>query len=196
MRYLISAVLCGLLIACSQTSDKKGDSVSIVETNTPANKKASDDQNQGFEKKSKGDSLIIVDSELTYNPFGFSRNPLGHLLSIKDIQIEKVPIENRHIKNQVDTSFKITVGPDFFKVYKAASKNFLTEANIYSKRFSLYQEIRVGLTKTEFRKKMNNYNIKTVPDHVRLKNLHVSEWIDLRFENDTLVEIKFKGYVD
>lgn len=140
------------------------------------------------------DSLEIMDPNLTIDPFSFGENPLDSLTSFDEVNMDFKTFNNRHVEGQIDTLFQIVLSSDTFKVYKNASKNWLVAANIHSEQFSTNQGIHIGMTKTEMRKQLNSN--ENFPDFVRIHNLEVLEWIDFAFQDEKLIKMDFKGYMD
>lgn len=140
------------------------------------------------------DTLKIVDSAFTVDPFDFGENPLRRLTSIKSSSTKYQIYKNRHVLNRVDTFFQVRIDADTFEVYQTASKNWLTAADINSDRFSIEQGIRIGMTKSEVKEKLKT--AENLPNLVRIQSLEVLEWIDLEFKEDRLAKIKFKMCLD
>lgn len=180
----------GLTFSCSQTTERKTESASGDTNSSHKTAKTEEIVNSAPPK----DTLTIVDSEFTIDPFDFGENPLKRLTSIESSSTNYQTYKNRHVDNQIDTSFQVIINVDTFEVYKTASENWVTAADITSDRFPTRQGIRIGMTKSEVKEQLKS--AKNFPDLVRLQNLEVLEWIDLKFENDRLEKIEFKGYMD
>ena len=177
----------GLAISCSNRTEtnkesKKGDT-SIFQEVDPSGMVVP------YEKK---DTLTIVNSDLTNDPFDLGDSPLNTLTSVKNAITTYETYENRHIKNQIDTIFRITIQKDTFTVYKAKSDSWLMKASIFSTNFPISHGINVGMTNSEVQHHLNR--AETLPGVVRLKNAVVSEWIDLKFRNSKVFSIDFKGF--
>ncbi|MBD8491137.1 hypothetical protein IFO69_20450 [Echinicola sp. CAU 1574] len=182
-------LLLGLTISCSQTTEKITESAS---DNTNSSDKTT--KTEMVNSDSPKDTLIIVDSEFTIDPFDFGENPLKRLTSIESSSTNYQTYKNPHVDNQIDTSFQVTINVDTFEVYKTASENWVTAADINSDRFPTRQGIRIGMTKSEIKEQLKSAD--NFPDFIRLQNLEVLEWIDLKFVNNRLEKIEFKGYMD
>lgn len=154
-----------------------------------------ENRTQEYEKRWQGDTLLIMDSQLTSNPFGFGDRTLAVLLA-KNVDIQKETVENRHVPSQIDTLYHIRNAADYFKVYKTPSENFLSEAQLKTNTFKTRHGFQVGMHKSYFLQEMRVYDVDTVPANVRLKSAVVNQYLDLRFKDDHLTKISFKGYVD
>ncbi len=186
---LLSILILGLTISCSQSTEKKTETVSS-DTTSSENTKVTEKINRDSLK----DTLTIVDSGLTTNPFDLGKDPLKILTSIDIAKVDYQTYRNRHVDNQIDTSFQVIIKVDTFEVYKTASENWVTAARINSDHFPTKQGIRIGMTKAEVKEQLKS--TENFPDFVRLQNLEVLEWIDLKFKKDKLEKIEFKGYMD
>lgn len=182
-------LLLGLTISCSQATEKKTESEGV---DTSSSDKAT--MKEKVNSDPVKDTLTIVNSEFTIDPFDFGENPLKRLTSMESSSTNYQTYKNRHVDNQIDTSFQVIIKVDTFEVYKTASENWVTAADINSDRFSTRQGIRIGMTKSEVKEQLKSAD--NFPDFVRLQNLEVLEWIDLKFKNDRLEKIEFKGYMD
>lgn len=186
---LLSILILGLTISCSQSTEKKTETISS-DTTSSENANVTEKINRDSLK----DTLTIVDSELTNNPFDLGKDPLKILTSIDIAKVDYQTYQNRHVDYQIDTSFQVIIKVDTFEVYKTASENWVTAASINSDRFPTKQGIRIGMTKAEVKEQLKSTD--NFPDFVRLQNLEVLEWIDLKFKKDKLEKIEFKGYID
>lgn len=142
------------------------------------------------------DTLVITNSALFQDAFSMGADPLSQLTSMNAAKIETETFLNRHVDNQIDTTFKIQVGEDYFEVYKNPSENFITAAHLKSNAIPLNNGLSVGSTKEEFKKLMNVNELSFIPDHIRVQTEEILEWMDVRFKADTIVELKFNGYLD
>lgn len=182
-------LLLGLTVSCSQPTEKKSE---VVNDNhgSSDNTVESEKTNSDLSK----DTLTIVDSEYTIDPFDLGENPLKRLTSVDIAKTDYQTYKNRHVDNQIDTSFQVTIKIDTFEVYKTASENWVIAASINSARFPTKQGIRIGMTKSEVKEQLKS--AENFPDFVRFQNLEVLEWVDLKFKDDQLKSIEFKGYMD
>ena len=184
-----TVLLLGLIIGCSKAAGKNlvsGDADTHSSDKTTMTKRVHTDLAK--------DTLKIVDSEFTVDPFGLGENPLRRLTSIERSSTNYQIFKNRHVVNRIDTSFQVRISVDTFEVYQTASKNWVTAADINSDRFSTKKGIRIGMTKSEVKEKLKSD--ENLPNLVRIQNLEVLEWIDLIFKKDRLEKIEFKMCLD
>ncbi|HLU93525.1 MAG TPA: hypothetical protein VKZ54_05345 [Membranihabitans sp.] len=188
MKYCLSGILIlGLVFGCSQSNESNHGS--IQQGPLPHSESAKSTN------KTKNDTLTIVNSEWTEEPFSLGPDPLSKLISFGNIQLDWEPIKNRHVENQIDTVYRISMKRDFFEVYKARSQNWITKAMVRSDHFQSDRGIKVGMTKTKMKKKLN-LTMDELPDYIRLKSQEVEQWVVYKFESDTLLSINFRGYLD
>jgi len=178
-----------LTISCSQAGERKTESAGS--DTSPSIETARIELIKSAPAK---DTLRIVDSEFTMDPFGLGENPLKGLTAIKGSSTHYQTIKNRHIANQIDTSFQVKFNEDSFVIYKSAFKSWLTAAAIMSDRFPVGPGIRIGMTKSEVGEQLKSS--EPFPDFIRLQDLEGLEWLDLKFKEDKLFKIEFKGYMD
>lgn len=188
---LLTSLILGLTISCNQTTESNQEIKSSDTSNTEAIEQL-EDRDTAQQK----DSLTIVNSDFTTNPFELGENPLDKLISVENVKTAYKTYKNRHVENQIDTVFQIKIEGDYFEVYKSASENWLIEAKVLTENFQTRQGVKVGMTKSEVKEQLNLTSIEKLPDHLRLQNREVLEWFDLQFKNDRLETIKFNGYVD
>lgn len=184
-----TVLLLGLIIGCSKAAEMNtvsGDADTHSSDKTTTTKR--------FHTDLAKDTLKIVDSEFTVDPFDLGENPLRRLTSIERSSTNYQICKNRHVVNRIDTSFQVRISVDTFEVYQTASKNWVTAADINSDRFSIKQGIRIGMTKSEVKEKLKT--AENLPNLVRIQNLEVLEWIDLIFKKDRLEKIEFKMCLD
>ena len=181
--------LFGLIIGCSKAAEMNtvsGDADTHSSDKTTATKR--------FHTDLAKDTLKIVDSEFTVDPFDLGENPLRRLTSIERSSTNYQICKNPHVVNRIDTSFQVRISVDTFEVYQTASKNWVTAADINSDRFSIKQGIRIGMTNSEVKEKLKT--AENLPNLVRIQNLEVLEWIDLVFKKDRLQKIELKMCLD
>ncbi|MDO5524381.1 MAG: hypothetical protein Q4G48_10100 [Bacteroidia bacterium] len=184
---LIMILLLGLTISCNQSTKTQNS-----ETNVSATEEAKIDTVTNQPK----DTLAIVDPDFTFDPFAFGENPLQKLISIDNAGINLQPHKNRHVEDQMDTIYQLKFGLDRFEIYKTASKNWLTEAHVLTDNFHTRHGVKIGMTKTEVKNRLNITSAESLPDYVRFEHSEVPEFMDLNFKNNKLQAIIFKGYLD
>jgi hypothetical protein len=148
----------------------------------------------------KGDSLFVRDENIATDPFNFGLDPLTHLhtkIKFAKPTIEIGTVANRHVDNDVDTTYAIVFGPDSFNLYKwDKEENALLSSQINTDRFTTRQGIKVGMTKTQIKNILKSYDIRTIPKYLILENTEIIEYLRLEFNKDILKRIEFQGYFD
>lgn len=147
-----------------------------------------------------GDSLFVRDENIATNPFNFGRDPLTYL--IRKVKFTKPTIEigtvtNRHVDNDLDTTYAITFGQDVFHVYKwDQDENALLSSQVKTDKFATRHGIKVGMTKNQIKNILKSYSVETIPKYLILENTEIVEYLKLTFDKDVLKGIEFQGYVD
>jgi hypothetical protein len=148
----------------------------------------------------KGDSLIVRDESIATNPFNFGRDPLEHLKSKMKLPkptIEIHTVANRHVDNDVDTIYSLKFGQDSFEVYKWDKEDIgLMYSEIKTDRFATKHGIRIGMTKSQVKSILKDYDVRIIPKYLILENTEIIEYLKLEFSKDTLKRIEFQGYFD
>lgn len=118
---------------------------------------------------------------------------LNELVKDPKFTIEKELVNNRHVDNVIDTVKTFKFDKINIKSYKAVSEEWIFEAKILSSEFELAKSIKIGINKRDFEKilmtKLNS-NIVKVGD-----SEETSVFI-FKFENNSVIEINYEGYVD
>lgn len=151
---------------------------------------------QVFSIELTSDSLVITDWEITNNPFDFGRDPLKEIIDNYNPQISTTTYHNRHVDNQIDTSFTLKINDSYFRVYKVPSENFITEAYLKDENLKTRHGLKPGITKNQFKEIMNDFELTVIPDYVRLQSVEIPESFEIYFKDDKINTIKFNGYSD
>jgi hypothetical protein len=155
---------------------------------------------QEIEVALMGDSLFVRDENIATNPYDFGRDTLRYLSS--EIQFSKPTIEinivaNRHVDNDIDTTYAVTFGRDLFNLYKwDKEENALLSSEVRTDRFVTRHGIKVGMTKAQIKNLLKDYDIQTVPKYLILENIEIVEYLKLEFDKDILVSVEFQAYFD
>ena len=148
----------------------------------------------------KGDSLFVRDENIATNPFAFGRDPLTHLktkINFSKPTIVVSTVANRHVDNDVDTTYAITCGHDSFNLYKwDKDENALLTSQVTTDRFATRHGIKVGMTKNQIKNTLKSYDIRTIPKYLILESTEIIEYLIMEFHNDILKRIEFQGYFD
>lgn len=118
---------------------------------------------------------------------------LNELVKDPKFTIEKELVNNRHVDNVIDTIKTFKFDKINIKSYKAVSEEWIFEAKILNSEFELAKSIKMGMNIKDFEKvvktKLNSYIIK-------VGNLEETSVFIFKFENNSLKEIDYEGYVD
>lgn len=140
---LISFLFLLMTISCSQPTERKTKSKhQIKDASNDADNSGNPDTDSSL------DTLKIGNYDLS-DRFNLGDNPLQKLTSFGLATVDYKTFENRHVENEIDTCFQITIMADSFEVYKTASENWLIAATINSDLFPTSQGIQIGMTKIQ-----------------------------------------------
>ncbi len=142
--------------------------------------------------------LTISDSSFIDNPFQFGKVTEDNLRSeFKDLKIEREPIKNVHVKNQIDSILSIKVDNSEFVLYKLPHEQFLESAVVRDENIRLNKDIHVGMTKDQFKEKFEELkDRKHIPSRILVGRKETQEYLIFSFSNNRLKEIEYNGYVD
>ena len=79
------------------------------------------------------------------------------------------------------------------KSYKAVREEWIFEAKILNSEFEFTKSIKIGIDKKSFEKILKT---KLNSDIVKVGNLEQTSVFIFKFENDSLKEMDYEGYVD
>ena len=142
--------------------------------------------------------LTVIDENLIDNPFPFGKVTVDRLKDeYKDLKIQKEPIKNLHVKNQVDSILTIKVDNSEFILYKLPKEQYLESAVIRDKTIVLNKDIHVGMTKEQFKEKFDSLRgRKFIPSKISVGRKETQEYLIFTFSGNQLKEIEYNGYVD
>lgn len=143
------------------------------------------------------EALIEVNNDFVAQPLGFQINESNIIGKYpKEFSVKSKPINNKHDNNVIVTlktfenSGKLN---DSFLIYKTHEKEFLKEAKIRTNRIELKDNIKVGMSKESFTKKLNLGDWSNV---IKICNTEQTiNWI-FYFSDSKLDSIFYQGYVD
>ncbi|MNQ62253.1 hypothetical protein D3C85_765930 [compost metagenome] len=118
---------------------------------------------------------------------------LNELTNNTKFTIEKELVNNKHVDNLIDTIKTFKFDRINVKSYKAVSEEWIFEAKILNSEFALSKSIKIGIEKKTFEKILKT---KLNSDIVKVGNLEQTSVFIFKFENDSLKEIDYEGYVD
>ena len=142
--------------------------------------------------------LTIVDESLIDNPFKFGKVTVDNLKNeFKNMEIQREPIKNLHVKNQVDSILTIKVNKSEFILYKLPKEQYLESAVIRDKNILLNKDIHIGMSKEQFKAKFDSLKgRKYIPSKISVGRKETQEYLIFTFSGDHLKEIEYTGYVD
>ena len=142
--------------------------------------------------------LTLIDENFIDNPFQFGKVTVNNLQNtFKNLKIQREPIKNLHVKNQVDSILTIKFDNSEFILYKLPKEQYLESAVIKDKQIMLNKNIHVGMTKKEFKEKFDALKgRKYIPAKVSIGRKETQEYLIFNFSGNYLKEIEYSGYVD
>lgn len=127
----------------------------------------------------------------------FINASISNLRTLNYSSIDTSLKQNRHVQNQVDTIFNFHFDQSNIKIYKLPEKELIINSTFKKNVLPLKRGIKIGDHKKEIFQKLSLSDTLTISDDIlRIQVLEVTQYIDLKFKNDTLQKIEFKGYVD
>ncbi len=176
-------IIIGILIllnSCKQSESEKADEPEVKETQLT--KKERSESNSIKKSYIENDSLVIV-----------LKSELEKIVLDEKFRIEKKPIQNRHVKNLIDTIVTRTFQSTKLTSYKAANKEWVCKAKIKNSEFKLNDFINVGTKKYVIEKSLAK-GIQN--DTLKIGNLEQTSVFNLIFESEILKQIEYDEYVD
>lgn len=141
-------------------------------------------------------SIRIINNELALDPFG--KDFYSILRDVGHYELEKLPRENIHIDNQVDTILNARFDYSTIEYFKsqAGDDGFMLSANIRSPKVALRKGIKTGMSKADFIALFEELKGKEEFNVITISDLEGLQSVDFLFVNDKLAEINFIGYFD
>lgn len=118
---------------------------------------------------------------------------LNELVKSPKFTIEKELVNNRHVDNVIDTIKTFKFDKINIKSYKAVSEEWIFEAKILNSEFELANSIKIGINKKDFEKIVKT---KLNSNLVKVGDSEATSAFIFKFENYSLKEIDYEGYVD
>lgn len=143
----------------------------------------------------EGDTLVIVHSEFVRDPFGIGESPRAYFLK-KGVPTKSVPRPNLHIQNQIDTLLLAQDDLNSFQIYKAEESEFMTEAEIKSEDYLVQSQLKVGMSKTDFKQLFGFDAASELPGYIRVRDFEYMTWMDFNFREEILIRIRYYAQYD
>ncbi len=142
--------------------------------------------------------FTFADESFIDNPFKFGKVTVDNLQSaFKNLKIQREPIKNLHVKNQVDSILTVKIDNSEFILYKLPKEQYLESAVIKDKNIMLNKDIHVGMTIQEFKEKFDALKRrKFIPPKISIGRKETQEYLIFTFSGNYLKEIEYNGYVD
>jgi len=139
----------------------------------------------------------FIDDSLASDPFTFQLDPISSLRLMDYDKIDTTTNINSHNDEQIDTSFTFTIGESKIEVLKLPESQIIISSDIRDRSIVLKKNINIGMTRSEFYKKFPQLDtVGKDYTFIRISIMDNDQWVNFRFENDTLNEIIFEGYFD
>jgi hypothetical protein len=143
----------------------------------------------------EADTLVITKSDLLTNPFDLGDNPRSFLTKSAS-RIDKTPIGNLHLENQIDTIYSIHIQKDIFQIYKSQTNDILFDAIITSKNFPIHGILEIGMKKSKIKRNLKINYKGECPDIVKITDFEYMSWLNLFFEKNRLKTIRYTANFD
>lgn len=139
--------------------------------------------------------FLEVNDDFVQLPLGFEITEANLLESFPTtFTVTNKAVQNRHDSNVTDTLKTIeSKDKDYFLIYKARDKELVKEAKVRSTIVILKDNIHVGMSKSEFAKKLN---VETWPQIMIFCDTEQTTNWTFYFSNSKLDSIWHQNYVD
>lgn len=118
---------------------------------------------------------------------------LEKLTETRTFEVDRKPVNNRHVDNEVDTIITQKADKIELTSYKTASEEWIYKAVITNADLKFSESIQVGMEKDALgkilKKELNS-------DLIEVGNLERTSVFIFHFEDEILREIEFDGYLD
>ncbi len=114
----------------------------------------------------------------------------------KPYSIEKEPIENQLVSNQIDTLVTISQPHVKLKFYRSPENNVFINGVVSDASINFKKGLKIGVGKSEFAavfEKLKPHSI--LPDLVKVSSKDQDRVISYYFQNDTLVRIELTNFI-
>jgi len=156
--------------------------------------------NQNRNTESKSESKIVEKTKSIQND-DFVSNALNdyNIESIKEefrdlLSCSKEPVINDHDESIVDTIYTFSNSNNKIEIYRAVHADMIITFDVVDERFKISKNIKPGMTKDEFLKKLK---IKTpINDTLNVEILEGNMYFTFYFQNEILKRIEFNNYFD
>ena len=113
----------------------------------------------------------------------------------KPFTIEKEPIPNQLVPNQVDTLVTISRPQMNFRFYRSPERNIVIGGTITDSSLEFKKGIKVGMTKPAFALAFESIDGTAFPDLVKISSKQQDRIISYFFQNDLLIRIEFTNFI-
>ncbi|MFI5204004.1 MAG: hypothetical protein ACHQF2_05860 [Flavobacteriales bacterium] len=134
-----------------------------------------------------------VDDPFTYDAFYFPLTVEDLMSQYEQLKVTATPTTNIHEKSITDTILKLSMGKTEFVIYRAKHRDLFQSAYIVTDDVVLKNNVRVGITKEDFGKKMG---LNITDDKIQIGDTENNSYWVFTFKRDKLAIIEFDGYID
>ena len=113
----------------------------------------------------------------------------------KPYTIEKEPIPNQLVPNQVDTLVTISRPQMNFRFYRSPEHNIVIGGTVEGPSLKFKKGLKVGMSKTEFAFAFESIDGAEFPDLVKISSKQQDRIISYFFQNDLLIRIEFTNFI-
>jgi hypothetical protein len=104
------------------------------------------------------------------------------------------PYQNIHDPGITDTIISFSSNGNSIRFYRAMHADFVFHIELTNPRIFLFENIRPGMSKTEFQNKFSLRN--EIPNAIRVGDLEVTSFFTFHFRREKLVKIDSDLYLD
>ncbi len=152
---------------------------------------------ESYQEPSKPRELTIVDPDYVWLPLETGDLTWENvILEIpKPFSIEKQPIRNQLVANQIDTLVTISQAKVALVFYRSPEDNIIVSGTISDASLPFKNGIKVGINKLTFASGFETLDPSTLPDLVKVTNKEQDRVISYYFQNDTLARIELTNFI-
>jgi hypothetical protein len=143
------------------------------------------------------DSVLILKDEFASNPFELGEDYISSLYKLAPLEVKIETHLNRHVDNQVDTSFYFLFEDSEIQIYKYPDEQLVLNAVLSEERIPLKNGIKMGMSKEDFVKYLPLVNKRhVIKDTIKIYDVTAIQNIEFIFQKNQLRRISFEGYFD
>ncbi|MFN2260470.1 MAG: hypothetical protein ABR595_00195 [Psychroflexus sp.] len=185
LRHSIALMVILFLLNSCKYEESKKEKNKEIETITKSTSKSE----IAIEEPVKVEEQYIINDSLLVL---FSSN-LNEIALNPKFNLKAEPTKNKHTEKVIDTIKTLTYDKTEIISYQSTEWESIYKAKIQNPEFEFYDDIKTGISKDNFQKKIG---IELESNLIKIGVLEQTSYFIFRFKDDVLKEIGYNGYVD